>query len=74
MELRATIHVEASEAGFSVFESPDGVERTRIGIEDERLIVHREASSLATSSVDHRELPLMNLERPLDLRVFLDGL
>lgn len=73
IELRATIHVEASEAGFSVFESPDGVERTRIGIEDERLIVHREASSLATSSVDHRELPLMNLERPLDLRVFLDG-
>jgi beta-fructofuranosidase len=73
IELRATIHAEANEAGFSVFESPDGVERTRIGIQDEKVIVHREASSLASSSVDHRELPLMNLERPLDLRVFLDG-
>lgn len=73
VELRATVHAEADEAGIGVFESPDGVERTRIGIREETLIVHRESSSLASSSVDHRELSLIGLERPLDLRVFLDG-
>ncbi|MEM4781974.1 MAG: GH32 C-terminal domain-containing protein [Halalkalicoccus sp.] len=73
IELRATLHASADEAGIGVFESPDGVERTRIGIREESLIVHREDSSLAASSVDPRELPLGDLERPLDLRVFLDG-
>ncbi|WP_122089037.1 GH32 C-terminal domain-containing protein [Halalkalicoccus subterraneus] len=73
IEIAATVHADASEAGIGVFESPDGVERTRIGIENDRVIVHRESSSLAADSVDHRELPLTDIERPLDLRVFLDG-
>ncbi|MDL5362453.1 GH32 C-terminal domain-containing protein [Halalkalicoccus sp. NIPERK01] len=72
IELRARVQTDASEAGIGVFESPDGVERTRIGIEDGKLVVHREDSSLAASSVDPRELPIDDLERPLDLRVFLD--
>ena len=74
IELRGTLHSDAEEAGLHVFESPDGVERTRIGLTDGELVVDRSESSLAASAVTEPErMPVDDLEDPIELRLFLDG-
>jgi beta-fructofuranosidase len=73
LELEATVRSDADEAGITVFESPDGVERTRIELTDGELVVRREDSSPASSSVGPRRMPIDDLDRPLSIRAFLDG-
>lgn len=75
LELDATIHLgDAAEVEIAVLESPDGVERTPIRVTDGELVVERGDSSLDERvTATPQRMPLDGLERPLDLRAFVDG-
>jgi beta-fructofuranosidase len=78
LEIRAVFAVgTANQVGLHLFQSPDGVEQTRIFFDSDRqeLVIDRERSSLDPGTVrDVRSTPLrLPPDGVLALRVFLDG-
>ncbi|WP_143420958.1 GH32 C-terminal domain-containing protein, partial [Halorubrum halodurans] len=76
-ELRARLDPDdapGSAVAFRVRESPDGAERTTVRVGSDRVVVDRSESSLDR---DARDAPVGvtvdDLERPLDVRVFVDA-
>ena len=75
IEVRATVDAgEGGECGLVCFASPDGGERTPIRVTDDEIVVDRAASSLdPAANDDPLRAPIGDLDRPIDLRAFVDG-
>jgi len=74
LELEVALE-EASAFELSVFESPDGEERTPVRYTSENeLLVERAASSAdPRATIDTQRMTVTPYDEPLSLRVFLDG-
>jgi len=66
---------DATEFELSVFESPDGTERTPIRYtrKGELLVDRSESSQDPRATTDTQRMPVTPADEPLSLRVFLDG-
>lgn len=75
LELRADVDPDAAATvAIRVRETPDGAERTAVQVGHDRVVVDRSESSLEPGVRDAPvSVPVDDLERPLDVRVFVDA-